>query len=447
MKKSIWLYMSAEFEIFKYNGKECAFGELVSSIGIKRVDSTVPAVYGVPIVPADDVSDVNTYAVYRPDAAGDIAYSFESIFKFVLKTPPSNQLSHLRIYPTTERPSDPNIPILKIGCSRSYSRPTNTQSLVATNDIWNYTEESPFLVTVGGNYGQSVDEQVSVINYNITQNDIGFGNLMYLNEERQISVPIVEGNSPYTFVDKTNGGMTFQLYDVNTQLPITHSAITISTNGLGERVVTIDPTNALYTAYPNGFLYGDITDVNLGGDIGWLDLSSDPIETEVYNVTVETLPNGSKAFFLNGIRNPILNFRENRLYQFNNPYGDTDPIRFLTDETLMQSNVESKIIIKGITVTSGGTVNEVVLVDPSAIKSAGQQARGYQSTFHSCYGNKITNTNTALIGNYNINTVGAGVANPLAAGETDYIYLQLNVTGTSTVGQTVPELKIEYDEN
>lgn len=439
--------MSAEFDIFKYTGKECAFGTPVSSIGIKRIDAAVPAVYGVPIIPADDKTDVNTYAIYRPDVEDDIAYSFESIFKFVLKTPPSNQLSHLRIYPTTERPDDPNIPILKIGCSRSFARPTNTQSLVATNDIWNYTEESPFLVTVGGNVGQSVDEQVVVVNYNITQNDIGFGNLMYLNEERQLSIPIVEGNPPYTFVDKTIGEMTFQVYDTNTDLPITDPDIVISTSGGGERVVTINATNALFTSYPNGFKYGDIADINLGGEIAWLDLNVDPIETEVYDVTVETLPNGSKAFFLNGARYPILNFRENRIYQFNNPYGASDPIRFLTDSTLMQANVEDKIIIKGITVTDGGTVNEVVVVDPAAIKTAGQTAMGYQSTFHSCYGNKITNTNTALIGNYNINTVGGGVTNALAAGETDYIYLQLNVTGNSTVGQTIPELKIEYDEN
>jgi hypothetical protein len=439
--------MAAEFEIYKYTGKECEFGTPVSSIGIKRIDAAVPAVYGIPIVPADDVTDVNTYAIYRPDVASDDGYSFESIFKFILKTPPSNQLSHMRIYPATERPDDPHIPILKIGCSRSFSRPTNTMSLVATHDIWDYTEESPFLVTVGSNYGQSVDEQVAVINYNITQHDIGFGNLMYLNDERQLSVPIVMGSGPYTFVDKTSDGMTFQIYDVNTSLPITDSAIVVSTNGAGERVVTINPTNALLTSYPNGFLYGDIADVNLGGTIGWLDLTSDPIETEVYDVTVENLPNGSKAFFLNGVRNPVLNFRENRIYQFNNPYGATDPIRFLTDAALTQANVEDKIIIKGITVTDGGTANEVVVVNPSDIKTAGQLVRGYQSTFHSCYGNIVNNTNTALIGNYNINTVGAGVSNPLAAGETDFIYLQLKVTGNSTVGQTIPELKIEYDEN
>lgn len=438
--------MAAEFEIFKYTGKDCAFGTPVSSIGIKRIDAAVPAVYGDPIVPADDKTDANTYCIYRPDEADGTAWSFESIFKFVLKTPPSNQLSHMRIYPATARPDDANIPILYIGCSRSYSRPTNTKSLVAVNNIWNYTEESPYLVTVGGNYGQSVDEQVAVVDYNITQNDIGYGNLMYLNEERQVAVPIVEGNS-YTFVDKTDGDMTFQVYDATTDLPITDVDIVITTNGLGERVVTINATNALYTSYPNGFKYGDVANITVGGLIEWLDLNADPIETEEYTVRVETLPNGSKAYFLNDVRSPILNFRENRIYRFINENGDTDPIRFLNTTEIMQANIEEAIVIKGIEVENGGTVNEVVTVNPSEVKSGGDIILSYQSTSHQCYGNEVTNINTALIGNYNINTVGGGVANPLAAGETDYIFLQLEVTGESSVGQTVPELIIEYDEN
>ena len=52
-----------------------------------------------------------------------------------------------------------------------------------------------------------------------------------------------------------------------------------------------------------------------------------------------------------------------------------------------------------------------------------------------------------MVGNYNINTVNGGIHNPLAAGETDYVYLQLEVKGNSTVGQTVPNIIIEYDES
>lgn len=438
--------MSAEFNIFKYTGKDCVFGTPVSSIGIKRIDAAVPAVYGDPIVPSDDKTDTNTYCIYRPDVAEDVGYSFESIFKFVLKTPPSNQLSHMRIYPATEKPDDPNIPILFIGCSSAYSRPTNNKSLVAVNNIWNYSEESPYLVTVGGNFGQSLDEQVAVIDYNITQNDIGFGNVMYLNEDRQITVPIVEGNS-YTFVDKTDGDMEFQVYNAADDTPVTDSDIVISTNGSGERVVTINATSALLTSYPSGFRYGDVSDINVGGYVDWLDLKADPIETIEYTVRVETLANGERVYFLNDIRNPVLNFMTNRIYRFINESGDTDPLRFLNNKTAMQVVREEDVVIKGVEVENGGTVNEVITVTPSEVKTAGDIILSYQSVNNMRYGNEVTNTNTSLIGNYNINTVGGGVANPMAAGETDYIFLQLEVTGESSVGQAVPELIIEFDEN
>jgi len=146
--------MEAEFEIRKYVGKECSFGEPVSSIGLKRVDQVVPAVYGVPLVPGDDKTDANTYSIYRPDEPEDIAYSFESIFKLILKTPPSNQLSNVRIYPKTEIPNDANAPQLFIGVNQTHSVPTNQASTVAINNIWSFTQESPFKITVGGEMGQ-----------------------------------------------------------------------------------------------------------------------------------------------------------------------------------------------------------------------------------------------------------------------------------------------------
>jgi hypothetical protein len=438
--------MPAEFQVIKYTGKDCEFGTPVSSIGLKRIDAAVPAVYGDPIVPGDDITDVNTYSIYRPDDENDTTYSFESIFKLKLKTPPDNQLSNIRIYPAIDEPDDNNKALLFIGMSQSYSRPTNNGSLVATNSIWNYTQDAPFLVTVGGEMGQTPDEQVSETNYNITINDIGTGNLIYLNEERQLDVPIVEGNT-YQFVDKTSDTVEFTVYDPDTDLAISDSDIVVSINGSGERVVTINATSALLTSYPNGFKYGDVSDITIGSTISILDLSADPIEIVDYTVEVETLESGQKVYFLNGVRNPELNFRKNRLYRFTNLSGATDPIRFLDNASSIIANVENEIIIKGITVTDGATANEVVLVDPNAINIAGQSALSYQSVNHAGYGNIITNIDTSLIGNYNINTVNGGTTNPLAAGETDFIYLQLKVTGSSTVGNAVPEIIIEYDEN
>lgn len=441
--------MAATFQIYKYTGKDSAFGTPVTSIGIKRIDAAVPAVYqsvgSNGVVPSDDKSDANTYCIYRPDEPDATAYSFESIFKLVLKTPPSNQLSHIRLYPETARPADDKVPKLYVGNSRSYARPTNCKSLVAVNDVWNYSKESPFLLRVNGNSGQYVDERLPVLNYNITIHDIGVGNLMYLNNERQIDVPIIVGNS-YQFIDKTNGAVTFTVYDAVTNLPVVSSDIVVSTVS-GERVVTINATSALLLAYPSGLKYGNSTNVNMGYTITWIDLSVTPTTTEEYTVEVRTLSSGSKAYYLNGSKNPSINFDENKMYRFINVNGDTDPIRFLNNNTSVIANVEREIIINGVTVENGGTVNEVVTVDPVAVAEAGYVILGYQSVYNLGYGNTITNTRTCLVGNYNINTVNGGISNPMAAGETDYVFLQLEVRGDSTVGQTVPNIIIEYDES
>ena len=158
--------MSAELKIYKYTGKDGCFGTPVTGIGIKRVDAVVPAVYqdiksGGGVIPSDDTSDVNTYSVHVPDDTTEVAYSYESVFKLVLKTPPSNQLSHIRIYPKTQKPTDVNLAQLFIGNSKSYHRPTNNKSLIAVSNFWDYTSESPFLLTVNGRYGQFVDEHLS----------------------------------------------------------------------------------------------------------------------------------------------------------------------------------------------------------------------------------------------------------------------------------------------
>lgn len=436
--------MSAEFKIIKYTGKDSAFGTPVSSIGLKRVDAAVPAVYGNPIVPGDDKTDVNTYSVYRPDDDADVAYSYESIFKLILTAVPSNQLSNIRIYPATEKPDDANLPDIYIGCSQTFSRPTNSVSLVATNDLWSYTAASPFAVTVGGESGQETDENVPVINWNATVNDLGAGNVIYMNGERQINIDIIEGNT-YTIINNATSLITIKIYDPDDNL-ITDSDIVYSTVS-GNQVITISGTAALLASYPDGFKYGSDTDPDVGATISWLDLTEDPVEIVDYEVNIETLESGDVVYTLNGERRPALNFLENRQYRFTNLAGATDPIRFLDNSDSLIADTEAEIIIEGITVTDGGTANEVVLVNPKAVRIAGYTILSYQSTGNGSYGNTITNTNTALVGNYNVNTIGAGTANPLAAGETDYIYLQVKVDGESTVGQLIPDITIEYDEN
>jgi hypothetical protein len=52
-----------------------------------------------------------------------------------------------------------------------------------------------------------------------------------------------------------------------------------------------------------------------------------------------------------------------------------------------------------------------------------------------------------MCGNYNLCRVDGGIYNPMRAGETDYVYLQLEVSGRADPGYCVPDIEIEYDEN
>ena len=149
----------------------------------------------------------------------------------------------------------------------------------------------------------------------------------------------------------------------------------------------------------------------------------------------------------NGAENPVINFETNVVYQFNNISGATDPLRFLTNPYAIQANNPNEVVIDGVTIFNGATANEVIYVDPSVVAQSGVCIRSYQSVHHSAFGNYASMTNTGLVGNYNINTVGGGVANPMAAGETDFIFLQMAVDKHTLPGDQVPNLIIEWDEN
>lgn len=444
--------MPAKFIFVKYTGKDSDFGTEVSSIGLKRVDAAVPAVYGDPVMPGDDVSDAMMYSVYTPSDPNESAYSFESVVKLKLVTPPDNQLSNVRIYPVGESPNDPNAPKLFIGCNSSgYTRPTNSKSSVAVNDIWSYSAAHPFKVTVGGVSGTVLDPQVSYGTFNITLGDIGSGNVIYLNNERQDTIQIVMpridiADREYVFLDRTGGNVAFMVYDPSTMNPIVnHPSITSGVDGAGRAFTRILADNELLDSYPNGLLYGSATTPDVGGSIDWLDLDGDIVSTEIYDVEVRRDPYGNGTYHLNGSDRLYVNFDLNKTYVFNNHSGSTDPMRFMyiNASKATESNI---VVCAGITVQNGGTDNEIITVDPRKVKDDGFEIVAYQSTKNVNVGSTVTNTQTRYIGAYNINTVGGGV-NPAAAGETDYIYLQLMVKGASTVGNVVPAIAIEYDEN
>lgn len=444
--------MPAKFIFVKYTGKDSDFGTEVSSIGLKRVDAAVPAVYGDPVMPGDDTSDAMMYSVYTPSDPNESAYSFESVIKLKLVNPPDNQLSNVRIYPVGESPNDPSAPKLFIGCNYGgYTRPTNNKSNIAVNDIWSYSQAHPFKVSVGGVSGTVLDTQVSYGVFNITLGDIGAGNVIYLNNERQDTIQIVMprqsvDDREYIFLDRTGGEVIFAVYDPTTSDQITnHPSITQGVDGSGRSFTRIIADAALINSYPNGLIYGSVFTSDVGGIIEWLDLDGEIITTEVHDVEVRLDAYGNSFYYIDGIDRFRVNFDLNRKYVFNNKSGSTDPMRFMyiNSSKATESNI---IVCAGITVQNGGTDNEIITVDPRKVFDDGFTVVAYQSTRNVNVGSRVTNTQTRYIGAYNINTVGGGV-NPAAAGETDYIYLQLMVNGGSTVGNVVPQLAIEYDEN
>ena len=539
--------MAAEFKIIKYTGKSSDFGTEVANIGIKRIDAAVPAVYGNPVVAANDQSDASMYSVHKPENEDEFSYSFESIFKLKLKNAPDNQLSNIRIYTSTiseisvsivevsgelsvgdkivgvtsnavgtvmSKSSTGSImninvtsgefivnevltneggntvsitsidtitgsnnndsdktPKIYIGTSQTYSIPTNVKSLIATDDLMGYTSERPFPVPVGGVTGGEVNPDIAVLTHNLTLNDIGTGNLIYVNNVRQDDIIITQDtNNLYTLLDQTSGLTQYALYSadaVDGDLPIITTVtpgivdtdLESGVDGQSRNFIKITSTTALHTLYPNGFIYAkyDVTDaptfdddvnvgtLQFGGEISWVDLDGDPIETVEYDVRVETAPNGKPYYTFDGVRQLTLNFELNRIYVFNNLNGDTEPLRFIdTANDIMAT--EENIITDGVSVVDGATANEVITVRPREVLSAGKEILGYQSVNTCEIGGKVNNIDFVFDGNYNLNTVGGGT-NPEAAGETDYIYLQIEVAGDSNTGDYVPEVIIEYDEN
>jgi len=466
--------MAASFILYKYTGKDCIFGTPVTSLGLKRIDACVPAVYGVPIVPAADATDVNTYCIYRPEVDNEEIFSFETIWKMVLTVPPDHQVSNVRIWPDlASLPNPPQLPAhnppqipppymaeYTIGESISYSRPTNIQSHVAVNDIYQYTRENPFYVTVNGNFGQHTNLTVNVINYIATLHDVGYGNIIYMNNVMQenftisVKTNIALPDPVYQILNQATGFLALRIFDPILGNVIVHPDIVYSISSGGKELITITATNALMMAYPSGFVYAELTQYpppctfgTFCQHISWLDLSADPIELISYTVEVRYNPDGIPVYYLNGIENPVLNFQTNTLYEFINISGATDPLRFLNNPNAVQASNPNEVVIIGVTVYDGATANERIIVDPATVMLSGVCIRSYQSVHHACFGNGVTSINTGLVGNYNINTVGGGVANPMAAGETDFIYLQMGANNKTLPGSQLPNLVIEWDES
>ena len=526
--------MPAQVVIKKYTGKDSEFGTLVSSLGIKRVDTCVPSVYsserlGGRTVPADDGSESQFYCIYRPDDPKCKAYSMECVFKVHLVAPPDRQLTDIRLYPTGPRPKGKHPAVVRIGNSITYSRPTNTKSTVAIHDIWEYSKERPFYLTVSGLYGQVPQPQLEHTHYITEYRDVGYGNVVYLDGMRQPVVPVgvytdKERDIVISFEDRTfmadssNPSPCLKFIDPSTGKDINDVAeemhcmpfyrvvtpgssegiypsdgpvveLTVKKTGLGGwNLMNVFPSGLIYQIPPNK----ECTYTGSGYVVAWMPLyfgepgwqstetgDSSLVETayvpnrwfkreytlsdatvkeedlpeygkskpvEYYDVVVSEGVNGCPAYFMNGIERPQLIFDIHKTYHFFNRSGQKFPLRFIGNMFANMANFPDDVISAGVVVLHGHTDMEEIFVNPELVLKSGNRINAYQCVHHPGLGNVVYNHSLSMCGSYNMCRVGGGIYNPLMAGETDYVYMQVEVDGDTDPGSCIPGIKIEYDE-
>lgn len=509
--------MSAQVIIKKYTGRDSEFGTVVSNLGIKRVDTAVPSTYssdhlGGKVIPANDASEAKMYAIYRPDREDCWNYSMECVFKVHLAKAPDVQLSNLCIYPLGNPPDDPYAPKLMIGNSMSYSKPTNAKSTKAVHDIWDYSKEHPFYLTVSGLYGQVVNPEYGVTEFSVEYKDCGYGNMVYLNGERQPAIPVAIRTDAKdvtlifkdrTFMSTTESTQRLLLDFVNPEdgksIDPKYYRVIRSTDPHGDggamelKVKTADWNMA--DDFPSGLIYKIQADreydyvgsgyviywVNLfAQNAGWDPVCDSTLETDVSFVpnrwfksiydttdaTIEEVPEkrpydkpmlfrdvevrldemGRPVYYINGVRTPQLLFDFNKLYHFINRSGAKFPMRFIGNMHSPIANNIDDVITDGIVVLHGNTNLEEIFVNPEQVVKAGRCIGAYQCTCQPGLGNVVYSRPVDMCGNYNMCRVGGGIYNPLLAGESDYVYLQLQVSGKSKPGYAIPDLEIAYDE-
>lgn len=516
--------MSAQVIIKKYTGLDSEFGTVVKSLGIKRIDTAVPSVYssnslGGKVIPSDDASEAKFYSVYRPDSPECWNYSMECVFKVHLIKPPDIQLSNLCIYPVGEPPKDRSkAPRLMIGNSVAYSKPTNARSTKAIHDIWDYSRDNPFYLSVSGLYGQVVDPTVGKTEYSVEFRDCGYGNVVFLDGERQPAVPVAirtdARDVTIRFKDRTFSASTedserrlLDFIDPNTGKSIdgkylktvrqkdAHGdggALELLVKHTGE---TEEDTWNLMDIYPSGLVYKIQADreydyngsgymvywLNLyAQNAGWQPVCDTTLDTDVsyvpnrwfksiydmtdgtvnetpskrpydkqvvyYDVEVRREANGCFVYYINGMRKPTLIFDLNKTYHFMNSSGSKFPLRFIGSFHAPVANNIDDVITDGVVVLHGGTDLEEVFVNPEMVLKSGRCIGAYQCVCTPDMGNIAYTHPLDMCGNYNMCRVGGGIYNPLMAGESDYVYLQLQVSGECEPGSAVPTLELGYDE-
>jgi hypothetical protein len=168
---------------------------------------------------------------------------------------------------------------------------------------------------------------------------------------------------------------------------------------------------------------------------------------EVYEVNAECDDMGQFSFIVGGVRRPMITLDLNKVYRFVNHSGGQFPFRFIGNPHSPIANYINDVIVDGVYVFEGGTNNEVVEVDPERVLKSGKCINAYQCVSRPGMGGFVFNQQLFMCGQYNLCRVDGGIYNPLQAGETDYVYLQLEVSGNTSPGYCVPDIAIAYDEN
>lgn len=499
--------MTAQVIIRKYTGKDGSFGTQVSSLGIKRTDLCVPAVYsseklGGKVIPADDASEAKLYCIYRSDDPDCPTYSMECVFKLHLIEKPDVQLSNIRIYPVGDRPKGEHPVKLNIGNSVTYSKPTNAKSQIAVNDIWDYSKEHPFYLTICGLYGQAPDPALGKTEYITEFKDCGHGNVVYLDGTRQMIVPVAtrtdnEADITITFRNQTFMKAThpdwkfLEFLDPRTGYPIpdAYTELVQTEDGPVLKLLVKNSTLGIdmMSEYPDGLIYkipemqdGDYTDT--GYRVVWVEMYSNepgfgnphyvpnrwfkqyrsengleiteeaidqPYDkpVEQFDVEVRVDPTGHPSYYINGVRRPQLMFDIRNKYHFYNRSGAQFPMRFIGHGHSPMANNIDDVIVDGVVVLNGGTDREEIMINPELVMKSGHCINAYQCVCEPALGNRVFNMPVYLCGAYNMCRIGGGIYNPLSAGETDYVYMQIEVPANADPGYTVPQLMIEYDEN
>jgi hypothetical protein len=122
-------------------------------------------------------------------------------------------------------------------------------------------------------------------------------------------------------------------------------------------------------------------------------------------------------------------------------------MRFIKDCRIPNAADVNNIAVDGVTVLNGGTDQEEIFVDPEITLKHGACINAYEAVCELNVGNSVFVHPICMVGNYNICRPMGSIYNPMLAGETDYVYLQLEIDGKTKPGYCVPDIKIEYDEN